>query len=64
MRTVESEMSTTFVGIVGEVDVCNLGEEGAWVFCKWMEGQTVDDYCKDLENGQLQLMISDRVVLT
>jgi hypothetical protein len=41
-------MSAAFVGVISEIDVGNLGKKRARVFCEWVEGQTVDDYCKYL----------------
>lgn len=41
-------MSRSLVRIVGQVDVCDFCEKRARVFGEWVEGQSVDDYTKDL----------------
>jgi hypothetical protein len=48
MCAVKCKMTATFVGIVGEVDVCDLGKKRARVFCKWMKSQPVNNDCKNL----------------
>lgn len=43
MCAVKREMAGSFVGVVGEVDVCDFGEEGAWVAGERVECEAVDD---------------------
>jgi hypothetical protein len=48
-------MPAAFVGVVCEIDVCDLCKERAGVFCEWVEGETVDDDCKDLVKTLIQV---------
>jgi hypothetical protein len=41
-------MPAAFVGVVCEIDVGDLCKERAGVFCKRVEGETVNNYCEDL----------------
>jgi hypothetical protein len=47
----EGEMTRALVGVVGQVDVCELGEERAGVFGERVECEAVEDYSEDLRTG-------------
>lgn len=47
----ERKMPRAFPGIVGEINIGDLGEERPRVFCQGMESQTVDDDCENLGVG-------------
>jgi hypothetical protein len=44
-------MTRALVGVVGQVDVCELGEERAGVFGERVECEAVEDYSEDLRTG-------------
>jgi hypothetical protein len=55
-------MPAAFVGVVCEIDVGDLCKERAGVFCKRVEGETVNNYCEDLMKSQLKLTLTSCVL--
>jgi hypothetical protein len=41
-------MTVPFPRMVSLIKVGDLGEEGSWVFCQWVEPDPIDDNCSDL----------------
>lgn len=50
MRLVEGKVSAAPVCVVGQIDVCDFGEEGAGIARKRMQGQAVEDNEGDLDS--------------
>jgi hypothetical protein len=48
---VEMQMSVSYQSMVGNVGLCDFGQEWSWILCKRMECETVNNSANDRNDG-------------